>query len=681
MNKNTKRLHEIHFPNHSDAYILNDAEIDAQNAWAYGTNAKAIADNSHAEGKNTFAQDEGSHVEGLGTQSSGDYSHVQGKYNQPVENHAFIIGGGSEDNPKNIYSMDWEGNSSQTGNLSVQGKITGNSFSFSNDKLIMENGQVKYLWHDGTHKEIATMSDIPKVDANGAIATYGLSFNVDEGKLNFTSIVKGENTNTSLDLSETFAKKIDLPINDTTITFKPTTDKNIYLTYGRNNLETGKNGYYLEDFGTSIGSRKILSTVDYPADGIPLDKISIEDNKKDTFLNNIGAVKKSGDTMNGSLYIKDSAAIYSGNNWSALEFKRNDTNKTARANIQIGLLTDNSGQQNNRLIFNIAHKNSEGKKGQNGNPQYERYGLPMPDEFEDGENDRWYSILTTKSPVTIGQGGTGANTAAGACSNLIAGQTIAPKRMSVTKDQYWTSGNYGLHLNNSDIVGLNGLYFEDAADTAGEGINFYHSSTTWDRLYAHSGSLYFSPDIATKTHPGTRYTVYHSGNLSSAVWDSQTGPLKETWSDTSSPISLNTLAFWDGRYQSIDNSSNLTYCSLGTFSDLTARWVQFNIGETSSSSVKTVKVPGIPIRFFGCVQSKDSGYKNGVITHLEFSSDGSSKDFNLKQTSSNAAYTAKSSWVYGNSTRETTITITPSTTNVRKYKGYVLILPPPPTIT
>lgn len=124
--------------------------------------------------------------------------------------------------------------------------------------------------------------------------------------------------------------------------------------------------------------------------------------------------------------------------------------------------------------------------------------------------------------LPISKGGTGATTASGAASNLISGQVISPGAVNVGSNRYYTSGSYGLDLNNSDIVGVNGLYFEDAADSAGEGINFYRSSTTWDRLYAYGGVLYFAPNQATSTHPGTRYTVYHSGNTV-AVADGGTG--------------------------------------------------------------------------------------------------------------------------------------------------------------
>lgn len=124
--------------------------------------------------------------------------------------------------------------------------------------------------------------------------------------------------------------------------------------------------------------------------------------------------------------------------------------------------------------------------------------------------------------LPISKGGTGATTASGAASNLISGQVISPGAVNVGSNRYYVSNSYGIDMNNSDVIGINGLYFQDAADTAGEGINFYRSATTWDRLYAYGGVLYFAPNQATSTHPGTRYTVYHSGNTV-AVADGGTG--------------------------------------------------------------------------------------------------------------------------------------------------------------
>lgn len=114
--------------------------------------------------------------------------------------------------------------------------------------------------------------------------------------------------------------------------------------------------------------------------------------------------------------------------------------------------------------------------------------------------------------LPVSKGGTGATTAAAAANNLISGQVISPGAVNVGGNRYYVSDSYGIDMNNSDMIGINGLYFQDAADSAGEGINFYRSSTTWDRLYAYGGVLYFAPNTATSAHPGTRYTVYHTGN-------------------------------------------------------------------------------------------------------------------------------------------------------------------------
>lgn len=131
-------------------------------------------------------------------------------------------------------------------------------------------------------------------------------------------------------------------------------------------------------------------------------------------------------------------------------------------------------------------------------------------------------VANLSGSLPISKGGTGATTASGAASNLISGQVISPGAVNIGSNRYYVSDSYGIDMNNSDVIGINGLYFQDAADTAGEGINFYRSSTTWDRLYAYGGVLYFAPNIASSTHPGTRYTVYHSGNTV-AVADGGTG--------------------------------------------------------------------------------------------------------------------------------------------------------------
>lgn len=132
-------------------------------------------------------------------------------------------------------------------------------------------------------------------------------------------------------------------------------------------------------------------------------------------------------------------------------------------------------------------------------------------------------VANVSGTLPISKGGTGATTAAAAVTNIINGRKIVPQCIDVTGSRYWIDDVYGINMQNSDIIGINGLYFLDAVDSQGEGINFYRSSTTWDRLYSYAGTLYYAPNVATDTHPGTRYTVYHSGGATIPISKGGTG--------------------------------------------------------------------------------------------------------------------------------------------------------------
>lgn len=132
-------------------------------------------------------------------------------------------------------------------------------------------------------------------------------------------------------------------------------------------------------------------------------------------------------------------------------------------------------------------------------------------------------VANVSGTLPISKGGTGATTAAAAVTNIINGRKIVPQCIDVTGSRYWIDDVYGINMQNSDIIGINGLYFLDAVDSQGEGINFYRSSTTWDRLYSYSGTLYYAPNCDGDTHPGTRYTVYHSGGATIPLTKGGTG--------------------------------------------------------------------------------------------------------------------------------------------------------------
>lgn len=50
--------------------------------------------------------------------------------------------------------------------------------------------------------------------------------------------------------------------------------------------------------------------------------------------------------------------------------------------------------------------------------------------------------------------------------------------------------NYGINMNNSDIIGANSIYFGDRCDSADEGINFLRCDGGYDVLYAADGGIF-----------------------------------------------------------------------------------------------------------------------------------------------------------------------------------------------
>ena len=107
-----------------------------KNSHAEGLKTTAKGDQSHAEGYSTQATGLGAHAEGYTTEANGIYSHaegnytiasgssqhVQGKFNvKDTENkYAHIVGGGTSDNNrKNIHTIDWDGNAEFLGEIYV----------------------------------------------------------------------------------------------------------------------------------------------------------------------------------------------------------------------------------------------------------------------------------------------------------------------------------------------------------------------------------------------------------------------------------------------------------------------------------------------------------------------------------------------------------------------------------
>jgi len=82
----------------------------------------ASGENSHAEGDGTTASGNAAHAEGLGTTANQDYQHVFGKYNNTANDSNLVemVGWGTDSAPKNIRTLDANGNEELSGSLSFR---------------------------------------------------------------------------------------------------------------------------------------------------------------------------------------------------------------------------------------------------------------------------------------------------------------------------------------------------------------------------------------------------------------------------------------------------------------------------------------------------------------------------------------------------------------------------------
>jgi hypothetical protein len=122
--------------------------------------------------------------------------------------------------------------------------------------------------------------------------------------------------------------------------------------------------------------------------------------------------------------------------------------------------------------------------------------------------------------------------------------------ITLLADQYYEASSvYGLNANNSDIIGINSIYFNDLSEGPNEGLNFYRSAGYWDSLYSISGVLYYNPNRADNT-AGTAYTVIHTGNLSSIT---ATGTISSgTWQGTAiADTYIASAATWNAKQNAI----------------------------------------------------------------------------------------------------------------------------------
>lgn len=93
---------------------------------AEGNGCQAKGPMSHAEGQGSVVEEGGitAHAEGVYTVANTNGQHVQGKYNLPDSTMAHIVGGGnSENDRKNIHTIDWSGNAFFAGHIKIGNTI------------------------------------------------------------------------------------------------------------------------------------------------------------------------------------------------------------------------------------------------------------------------------------------------------------------------------------------------------------------------------------------------------------------------------------------------------------------------------------------------------------------------------------------------------------------------------
>lgn len=87
-------------------------------------------------------------------------------------------------------------------------------------------------------------------------------------------------------------------------------------------------------------------------------------------------------------------------------------------------------------------------------------------------------------------------------------------------ERYLDDGVWGIDMNNSDIIELNGLYFCDPANSHDEGIHFMRSEGYWDTLRGYEGKLYWHVNRPTGTDTNVVYEIntdYKPGDTYSIV--------------------------------------------------------------------------------------------------------------------------------------------------------------------
>lgn len=215
--------------------------------------------------------------------------------------------------------------------------------------------------------------------------------------------------------------------------------------------------------------------------------------------------------------------------------------------------------------------------------------------------------------------------------------------LTMANDRYYTAGQWGINMRNSDIIGVNSIYTNDVSESPTEAILFCRRNGNYDGIRAVDGVLYFSDNVVRTTEKYTaEYKVYHTGNLTKL---SQLTNDKNfvTGSVSGQTITINGVSTtWQNTWRGITDS----YSGTSTGTSLSQKGANslynalHNGYASSAGNADTVDgyhVNGSNVAPYGHIPSIENDGVMEVGKYIDFHNDNSGKyDFSTRlQTTDN----------------------------------------------
>lgn len=215
--------------------------------------------------------------------------------------------------------------------------------------------------------------------------------------------------------------------------------------------------------------------------------------------------------------------------------------------------------------------------------------------------------------------------------------------LTMANDRYYTAGQWGINMRNSDIIGVNSIYTNDVSETPIEAILFCRSNGNYDGIRAVNGVLYFSDNVVRTTEKyDAEYKVYHTGNLTKL---SQLTNDKNfvTGSVSGQTITINGVSTtWQNTWRGITDSYSGTSTSTslsqkGANSLYNALHNGYASSAGNADTVDGYHVNGSNVAPYGHIPSIENDGVMEVGKYIDFHNDNSGKhDFSTRlQTTGN----------------------------------------------